>query len=207
MLIRLQSKKSEPILSYNGKLLASSVDAQKEASAWVERNGAQLSQVKNVIVLGVGCGYHLSALQLKRPEIKIVAVDLVEELISFTRSQHSIELANVKFICAKSIDELMSSKEICMAVRDFYTVLSFSPAQISSETVYQGYREFLSARNINGFQFVLKNRVEMQQQFDFPKIHAHSGELLSIKTLMQYCHPSQNTQAGLLIKTLREFVV
>lgn len=207
MMIRLQSKKLEPILSYSGKLMASSVDASKEARAWVERHNGQLDKVKNVIVLGVGCGYHLVALQEKHPEIKIVAIDFIQELIDFASTQHSLALADVKFVCAKSHEDLGKSRAINDAVKDFYTVLSFSPAQISNEIFYRTAQEFLLARTLNGFKFLLLNRPEIRHQFNVAGLVEHSDRLLSIKTLDEYCGPDEQGKAKLLIKALRELVV
>src|ERR1700741_2348478 len=101
MIERLKSKKGHVIAKFNGRFVCSSVDPVKEAEDWVTKLGRSVHDIKTIIVMGVGCGYHLAQLRRAVPGTVILALDFHSELFAFSEATHSLEWANVHNVVLK----------------------------------------------------------------------------------------------------------
>lgn len=206
MLARVQSKTGESLLTYNGKYLASSVSAAKEADTWVQRCLNQLQGVTSVFVLGVGCGYHLSVLQKSKPNLNIVAIDCNSDCIAFTRAEQSLSVSDIKFVHADSIDALKSNPLIITALCSFYTMVSFTPAQSVNLPLYESFELFLGGRSLEGLSFVSAQKLEFAKFRLNGLASGQENKLISIKDFTDEKILHEKIETKMIFKALRELV-
>ncbi|MEQ1664822.1 MAG: class I SAM-dependent methyltransferase, partial [Bdellovibrionales bacterium] len=160
-----KSKSGLPLIKFGERYLCSSVNPMKEAAAWIEKHKDFFVGVNDVMVLGVGCGYHILALLKQFVGINIIAIDNTKEHIEFVKSEHSIAVSNVEFLCIKTSLEATQNIDIQNMVSRPYAVLKFSPAIITSPEFYFDLEVFLLARTEQGLDFIIKCRPDFKNLF------------------------------------------
>jgi len=208
MIERLLTSSGKTVLLYEGRRVCS-LEPEREATSWVQRNSLRLRGVQNVIVLGVGCGYHLVALRKYLPEATILAIETKSDFLEFTRGESSLDLSDVMFLHARGATDLRKNCVLRDLLKDNYTVLKFVPAQIGDEVLYREMEDLLLARNIEGLRYVLSLRSDLCRslEVDSEKNWIDPlGELFSIKTLEKMLSQQADGEVRLILKSLREMV-
>jgi hypothetical protein len=208
MIERLHSKKGHAIAKCAGRYVCSSIDPAKEANDWVHKLSRRLKDMKTVIVLGVGCGYHLVQLRKSVPGATILALDFNRELIEFSEATHSTDWAGIRNVCLSDFENVAECSEICNAIKESYAVVKFAPVTLHDPASYREVEVFLLGRSWSGFQFITRERNRFSGLFQ-NTVHAlpvDSNSLLSIKSLCERLSPNE-CRESMLLRALRELVV
>jgi Glycosyltransferase Maf N-terminal domain len=203
---RSLSRSQHTVLKINGNYVCSSVDPLSEAKKWVQKNNSKIQSVDTVIVLGVGCGYHIAALAKAHLQKKIIAIDIRSEFIDFAKSENSLDLIDVQFVSANSTAQLKTSTVIKKAIATSYTVLHFAAAKGAEKEKYNDIENFLLSRTEEGLQFILSERKDLGQIFQTQSMRGTVADLISIKTLEKLMRPEIEHDEKLIFQTLRELV-
>lgn len=206
MLERISAKNKCAVIKWNGKYICSSVDPVKEAGDWVKKQQMRLSRQKNIIVLGAGCGYHLTALQKAFPSIKILAIDVFSELIEFCKKEHALDLSDVAFECISSIESLVANKKIYNFLKSRYAVLKFSPAVSVHAELYDKIEVMLLGRTVESAEFLGRIRPEFQPLLKSRSGMQESRYLFSIKTLDESLNKESSEDLVYKVKILKELI-
>lgn len=206
MLEQVRTKKNQPALKWKGRWLSSSVDVIAEASAWLRQQGLRMQEASPIIVLGVGSGYHLVAIAEAYPGRQIISVDFSQEIIDSAKSKHGLALANVKFVCAHSIEDLQNSIILQQALCGSYSLLLYAPGTVPNPQFYSEMQMFLSGRSESGLRFLLSMREQLAEDLGANTIQAASNEAISIKTLISRITKNCSPETKLIFMTLRELV-
>ena len=141
-----KAKTGTPVPVINGVHLHSAYNPQKEADSLIEKYDELLKSTPNALVLGLGMGYHVMALQNKLSTYhpgnwNIFVIDPYTELYDKTMEENEINTERVRIHVGKSISELYHDLS-------FVKFLVSKPAVIShaaSFNLYENYfREFLT---------------------------------------------------------------
>ena len=210
---RSLSRSGLPILSLDGKHLCSTVDPRKESQKWVEAQSRELQRAKAVIVLGAGCGYHLSELRKSYPGKEIVAIDQQMKFIDFCLAEHSIELTGIEFICATSLGELRKSRKLKPIFKSTYAVLVHQASVQFAPELYEIFLDFLLVRSVEGVQFAHEVRSDIKQMVGCKEgdlVPAIEGRYVSIKDLVTLVEQRPEVELNhpqMIVKALRELLV
>ena len=170
-----------------GRLLASREDPIREATRWVEHHRKYFTGRKSVIVLGVGCGYHLEIL-LQEPGVeKVVGIDVSDEVIAWNKTR--LQNTAIDFY---SIEDVLELKTF---VACSYAVLKYFPSIVINQKIFQEQYEFLLGRTVAGAQFVAATR-EGFNKTDW----RHADEPISIKSVLKITNDPYWKALGELIK-------
>ncbi|OFZ17856.1 MAG: hypothetical protein A2Z20_05760 [Bdellovibrionales bacterium RBG_16_40_8] len=206
MIERSQSRNKKNILTRNGHLLCSQIDPMREAQRWVDKHRERLSSQKRAIILGVGCGYHLVALEKMLPALDILAIDTEIEPIDFTCREHSLDLMNTKMILINNSCEFKENQKIQNVVKTRYDVLKFAPATAMNEKTYALYLNYLVGRTEEGLQFLLSHRPNLKNALNYELLSSVGNDLISIKTIEAAAIHKEQSRENLIFLALRELV-
>lgn len=110
------SRMGSPVAVVKGVHLHSIYDPQREAENFIENQIKNLKGKTDVIILGLGFGYHVKALQNYFASIKteanIVIIEPNKDVYNYVVEKHLIDLDQVKVIHTNSIDELYSNEKL-----------------------------------------------------------------------------------------------
>ena len=151
------SKKSLPILKFDNKLICSQVDPVREAQKWLSHQ--EIGNVKSLIVLGVGSGYHLKELCHANPQRNILAIDLHREPLEFFKKEHG-SYSQLRFYHYRNLTELSLRSHVIEVLKDSYKVLTFHPVVLHEVDSYQLISDFLLGRSEQGFINICRIRKE-----------------------------------------------
>ncbi len=150
MLDEVRSKSGHRVLRCEGRLLASREDPVREAIRWVESNRKYFRDRKSVIVLGVGCAYHLELLIQEVGVENVVGIDCTDEIISWCRGR--LQGTNINIFSSQDVLQLKRF------VSQSYAVLKYFPSVVANQKVFNEIYEFLLGRTKAGAQFVAATR-------------------------------------------------
>jgi hypothetical protein len=196
------AKNGSRVLRHNGRLLASAVNPQAEATEWVQRRLSLINDVRSLFVLGAGAGYHIAELQTcTAAQILVIEHDL--QVIEFVRSAHALD-AHVQFECAQSSKQLRASALVREAIRGSFLVLTHSPSAGSQPEIYRDWRKQLLGRDWGAlsWQWQLKGFADLDTQLKIGNSEALTIYDLESTELVQ----NSTERERMLIKALRELV-
>lgn len=161
------SRSGADVLIVGNLATASLVNPEREADQWA---ATQIKRVqasrKNemVVVIGVGSGFHLRALQdqlrqagIQRP---MTAIDTCAESVNFA----SARAKNVDFICAdpsEGVDRFLTKKEVEGWVVQTYTLLKHRPTLARVGVPLRTIEDWLLGRSPESFSAHLKLRPQI----------------------------------------------
>jgi hypothetical protein len=213
MLEILHSESGEPVARWQGLMLASLRQPVNEAQKWVAHNEALIQACEHLIVLGLGCGYHVFELQKQYPSKKIFVIEVSEELVQFCEQHFSLQIAEVEVIQIDSLHKLIGSARIQKALSQPYSIIEHKASVQPHRGFYKEIAALLKGRERNVFREHLQLRNSRQMLFDEKTMlselmkEEHSQHLISIKDLNNWLKPDQRwTRSGCLIQALRELV-
>lgn len=209
----LTSESGSPVVRWQGLSLASTRQPEKEAQEWVKKAAPLLSSVPHIIVLGLGCGYHVFELIRQFPQKSIYVFEVNRELIQFCQSHFSLQMADVNIIEIRSLSELSMSARAQRALSQPYSVLEHWPSLQPQRSFYKELSALLKGRDPTVFRDYLELRPGRKDLFDERLMledllnSETSLQLLSVKDLERWLHPDRkNSKTGGLIQVLRELV-
>jgi hypothetical protein len=161
------SRTGAEVLISGNLATASLVNPEREADQWAE---VQLKRIlatragETIVVIGVGSGFHLRALQMLLDEIKIkrpiVAIDTCEESIQFA----SKRTANVTFVCVRAdmgIESFLAIPEVARWIVQTFTLLKHKPTIARVGTSLRKIEMYIIGRTPEAFSAQLKMRPQI----------------------------------------------
>ncbi len=110
------SKSGVPIPVVNNIHLHSVYDPETEAKSFIESNKNIYEKKQNILVLGLGFGYHIQELYLKLTELyqenfEIVVIEPLEEVYTEYYRSTRIRMKNTTYFTKKRTQDLYSNQE------------------------------------------------------------------------------------------------
>lgn len=193
------------VIRYNGRLLASRFDPRREAHEWIDSRREFIGSVKNVIVLGLGSGHHVSALA-ENSSAHILVLEADSEILEAGAALHSFDSSRVRIEPITTARALRNSDAVKFAVKESFVVLVHPASLALNSALYESCRDQLLGREWGALNWQWKMR--NGPNFDInPRIDFKKGEPLTIYDLEQ-TELVQNSEERekLLFKALRELV-
>jgi hypothetical protein len=197
------AKNSELIFTMNGRHLCSSFNPTREAHQWATFHQPQWKDCEAIVVLGVGCGYHIRALQ-SLSKAQVVALDSNPSIVAAALRVHPLDLKDSDTI---AVEEVSSSilPALEQATRKPYSVLIHEPSAFARPEWFSSTKDFLLGRNPKGLQWLFKTR-----GLSAPRLSDFEGECgVSLKTLDTLWTRQVLGQENLspLMQALRELII
>jgi hypothetical protein len=195
-------ERGDPVLKFNGRLMASRFDPRGEAVQWVDRRLCFLDKVKTIFILGAGSGYHLGELA-DRSQADLIVIEPCSELIRAVEGLRRSDRSRVHFECVQTGKALRSSARVRKALTASFVVLVHAPSREGRETVFAELQAQLLGRDWGSlsWQWRLQNFAELDSR---PRV---SSERLTIYDLEQTeLVQDSSEREKLLLKALRELV-
>ena len=187
-MIEIETAKSgHQILKKEGRLLASSYHPLKEAATWADAAAAGLGPNEGVIVLGVGCGYHVVELAKRLPAGRVLAIESDAQVL-----KQATAVCPGLGLMASSGAVLTATKWTEVpgfeAFRDFacglFRIARHLPSCEGDRAFYDDVEKLLRSRDRASLLFQLKMRPELLALIDSDAVAALRGdETVSIKTM------------------------
>ena len=197
-----ENHESKFVAFEDGKALASLGDPHGEALKWVYSLGA--FPTKHVVVVGLGSGFHISALADLDPSLKITVVDSRESLVSVFKSQFPELKDRVHVLIASNNADLMSSQLFHEVIEDRAYVLSFRECWGMQAPLFSGFFAHLSGRSVDSVKTHLEDfGINMKALY----LDSDKAKLLSIKDVLPVIEASTVAeQKKQLFRVLGELV-
>ena len=143
-LTEAKSKELVPVI--RGVPLHSLHNPRREAEVFANNHLAHLSKTANVLVLGLGFGYHIEEmskiLRLRHKEGRILVIEAHPELVRLWQSYQK-NTCKAEVISATNVDELYANKDLCKFLLNKPVVIIH---QASFESAKSFYQSFLTRR-------------------------------------------------------------
>lgn len=207
MLAKSHSQSGHAIFTENGRALCSRVDPTKEAQAWVEHHAQDIVSAQIVIVMGLGCGYHLAELLKRFPIKKILVLECNSELVERVQAAQGLALSGVEILSAETVEEMLKAPRLQKALSKIFYVAEYRAGTSQHHDFFDELKNYLLARERLGFQFHLRWREDLSEVLDLRAIFLTETYLLSIKDLVDSIQPDKrDTPQARVLQVLREFV-
>jgi hypothetical protein len=164
-----------------GRSLASKKNPQEEALKWVYSLGPFPSN--HVVIIGLGSGYHISALVDLEPGVKVTVVDSRESLVSIFRKQFPELKDKVNILMASNVKDLMSSQMYCGITEDRAFVISFRECWGQQIPLFSEFFAHLTGRTVESVKYHLAE-IGINMKALFVPQRAESHKLWSIKDVL-----------------------
>jgi len=135
-----QSKSGHKIPMVNGVYLHSVYDPIKEAESLVAEHEKNLEKENNVLILGLGYGYHINEIRSKLmlnfgTDYNIYVIEPNPNIVKFVKEDRMIFDGPIKIICKQTLDDIFSET-------NFVDFLMKKPTLISHSSSFNLYSEF-----------------------------------------------------------------
>jgi hypothetical protein len=141
-----EAKSKELVPLIRGVPLHSLHNPRREAEVFANNHLAHLSKTANVLVLGLGFGYHIEEmskiLRLRHKEGRILVIEAHSELVRLWQSYQK-NTCKSEVISATNVDELYANKDLCKFLLNKPVVIIH---QASFESAKSFYQSFLTRR-------------------------------------------------------------
>ena len=200
--ITFSENQDSVLVSYeDGLPLCSVKTPREEALKWAYSLGAM--PTKHVIVIGLGSGFHISALHDLDPQLKISVVDNRGGLLSVFHSQFCELRNDVDVILFEKAEDILKSDLYQQVLNEHTFVLSFRESWGQQSKVFAEVFAHLTGRSIESLNYHFDNF-----GFDMKAHGLNEDKLLSIKDMIPFVEktptPDMKSQAlrvlGELIK-------
>ncbi|HEX7675402.1 MAG TPA: hypothetical protein VF412_14600 [Bdellovibrio sp.] len=172
-----ENHESSLISFEEGQALASLRDPRGEALKWVYSLGAFPSN--HIVVIGLGSGFHISALADLDPGVTITVVDSREALIPVFRSQFPELDGRVNILIAENVQDLVRSDLYSDVVRDRAYVLSFRECWGNQVSLYSEFFAHLTGRSAESVKYHFE-----EFGINMKALYFQNNNLLSIKDVL-----------------------
>ncbi|MCM2283006.1 MAG: hypothetical protein NDI61_14285 [Bdellovibrionaceae bacterium] len=195
-----------PVITKDGRYLASSVDPVREAEAWAHDCRASLGGVKAVAILGLGSGYHVRALMAQEPQLTILVIESDARVAeAVLRLMPEIP---AKIVCVESDWSQLLDHERARALTHIpFVVARHAPSCQFDCLFYQRAEALILARDRAGFFLQLRDRPALLRSVARDKLEAIPVGPISIKTVLDVLRPDSAEEREVLMwKILGELV-
>jgi hypothetical protein len=213
MLEVLASESGSPVARWEGLTLASTRRPEVEAQKWADQVAEPVSKCPHIILLGLGCGYHVFELRRRLPDKEIFVIEARAELIQFCLKNFSMEMSRLEILEVESLEKLWGSARMHKAFSQPYALLEHRPSLQPCRALYKEIAALIRGRERAFFRESLELRPARKLLFEEKKLLADlSGEekahqLVSVKDLEDWLSDEQRwTRSGCLLQALRELV-
>lgn len=196
--ITQSNSQSRSVLFENGKALCSYLNPEKEALAWVARQ--EIQKMTDVLILGLGAGYHVEQLLRQAPHLSISVVDFRPECFRFFEEEFPYSSNKVK--CFYLRDGAHLDQRIFNFVSDIQPlVLPFRPAWQNHEHQFADLYTQMTFRSLEVLEKVFHQQIS-SQEMDLSKL-ASQKELLHLKNIFESTKEVES-HLSLKLSVLRE---
>lgn len=155
------ARNSELIFTYQRRHLCSSIQPTREAQAWIAHHQKQWRDCRTIIVLGLGCGYHVRALKMAT-DARVLVLEPSREVIQAALRVHPLDLNESDLFHLPTTEAVAGILPIAEATKNSYCVLVHEPSAFAHPSLYLETKEFLLGRKASGLRWLFQNRgVEM----------------------------------------------
>lgn len=200
----LMARNSELVFTLDGRHLSSAINPTREAHQWVSHHQSQWKDRESVIVLGLGCGYHVRALKAATAaQVLVLEPDL--GVIKSALRVHPFDLQESQIFRLEDASSLRRHPALQEATKRSYCVLTHEPSAFLYRELFGTAKQFLLGRQREGLIWLFKNRgFQLPADFD---IAANSD--VSLKTLDSLWTQQLEGRADLvpLMQALRELIL
>ena len=201
------ARNGKPVLKKNGRLLASSIDPSREAVAWVDGVCRAAGTHDMIVVLGLGCGYHVAELLARRPGSQVIAIEN-DPAVAAEALKFCPELSGATIIVQEDWKKLIDSQAVRDAIGGIYHIAIHGPTSQLEPEFVQAADAFLRGRDKLSFLLLLKARPELVGILDPEAIAKLGPDPVSIKTVSQLFGPhAAGTRERRLWRVLEELVL
>ena len=177
-----QSRDGRKILRKAGRLLASAVDPQKEAATWASRAIDGLDDDSSVVILGLGCGYHVQAVLHRVDKNRVVVIER-DQSIADLAYQFCPEIASAKIIVEPDWSRITESGFVRDVLGDVYRLCHHLPSFLADREYYGRIENLFLGRDKTSFLLQLRSRPDLFALLDPERISELGDETISIKTI------------------------
>lgn len=146
MLEWVQSERSSLIPKLNGQLLCSTIDPVIEGRRWAEKVTSVSRDWEAFFVLGLGGGYHVSALAAMLPHTEVIVIEANRELATELLSRRGPMPSNVTVLSGLSILELENQVFVSSGLRSLYGVARHTSSFRLSREYFQQVESLMLGR-------------------------------------------------------------
>lgn len=177
------ARNSELIFTLRGRHLCSSIHPTKEAQQWIAHHHSLWHECRSIIVLGLGCGYHVRALKMS-PDAKVLVLEPSRDVIQAALRVHPLDLSEAELFHWTSVNDITVVPALVEATKQSYAVLLHEPSAFSNPDLYTETKEFLLGRKEQGLRWLFHNRgVEMPAMSETREINFKTLDFLWHKQL------------------------
>lgn len=161
----------------NTEPLCSLRDPREEGLKWVYSLGP--IPTTHVVIVGLGSGFHVSALSELDPELKITVVESRESLIPVFRAQFPELKERVEIVVIKDATDILRSDLLQEVIQERSYILSFRECWGGQIALFSHVFSHLTGRSVDSLKYHFDDfGVNIKALYLKPK------NLLSIKDLM-----------------------
>lgn len=186
-----KSQSGHDVLYFDGQNLSSDYNPKLECDKWMKYNSVEVNLMNydHIVILGLGSGYLFDVLRNNKYINKLYFVDHNDLLVSHFKARPlNTPLQIYSFQSFLEIDP--------SPLATLYKVLDYTPYTSKFDNIYTEMKEFLLARNKDGWNWLMKKR-GYHQIID-------CGSLISIKDVD--INSLQNSDLYFQSAILRELV-
>lgn len=204
MIETVVAENGSEVLRQDGRLLASMVDPQMEARAWLRRRQSLLRKVKSIFILGAGAGYHVAELE-SFSEAQLVVIEHSAQILDIVAKIQRFDSKRTHFCCVQRARSLRTSNFVKAALTQSFLVFTHAPSVVSQQEFYRECHLQLMGRDWGSlnWQWQLRGFAPLEPH---TKIHS-AEEPLTILDLEQTQLMRQSEERErMIVKALRELV-
>ncbi|HWU44222.1 MAG TPA: hypothetical protein VN132_12310, partial [Bdellovibrio sp.] len=172
-----ENHESSLIAFDEGQALASLQDPRAEALKWVYSLGAFPSN--HVVIVGLGSGFHVSALADLDADVRITVVDSRSALVPVFRSQFPELTDRVNILIAENTQDLLKSDLYGDIVKDRAYVLSFRECWGTQMNLFSDFFAHLTGRAPEAVKYHFQ-----EFEINMKALYFKNDQLLSIKDIL-----------------------
>ncbi len=146
-----ENHESSLIAFEDGQALASTRDPRAEGLKWAYSLGA--IPTKQVVVVGLGTGFHLAALADVDPDVQITVIESRESLVPVFRSQFPELADRVRVIIAQNVNDLVKTDVFEEVIHERAYVLSFRECWGQQENLFSDMFGHLTGRSVESLKY------------------------------------------------------
>lgn len=150
-----EAKSKELVPLIRGIPLHSLHNPRREAEVFANNHLAHLSKTPNVLVLGLGFGYHIEEmskiLRLRHKDGRILVIEAHQELVRLWQSYQK-NACNAEVITSPSIDELYADKDLCKFLLTKPVVIIHHASFESAKKYYQSFLTRRASSHLKDFK-------------------------------------------------------
>lgn len=194
MIESLSARDGTPIFKFNRRLLCTSVAPIKEGERWVEQHLRSINSAEGIIVLGLGCGFHVEVLRNNFPQKEIIIIEVEREIINFKRNEKSDFQEIIEF---STLDNLLANKKVQGIVKKKYIILSFYPVIRVNPQKYKEINEVFLGRSELSLSYLLKLKDKWNNVIKKDdKMRVIKDQPYSLKDLMNWTSFNMENKSG-----------